>query len=82
MSGSKPRTSVSKLLSYKQKKEVLKNVKKLKGSHIFINENFCFETVQRRKEHWYEVKHLKSEGQIAFLNYRSIVVEGRRDGGD
>ena len=33
----KPRTIVCKLLSYKQKKEVLRNAKKLKGSDIFIN---------------------------------------------
>ena len=36
----KPRAIVCKLLSYKQKKEVLKNAKKLKGSNIFINEDF------------------------------------------
>ena len=45
----KPRTIVCKLLSYKQKKEVLKNAKKLKGSNIFINEDFCFETMQPGK---------------------------------
>ena len=80
-SRNKPRTIVCKLLSYKQKKEVLKNVKKLKGSNIFINEDFCFETMQRRKELWEEVKRLRCEGQIAFLHYRSIVVKGRRDSG-
>ena len=63
-------------MSYKQKKEVIKNVKKLKGSDIFINEDFCFETMQRRKELWEEGKRLRSEDQIIFLNYRSIVVRG------
>ena len=48
-SSNKPRTIVCKLLSYKQKKEVLKNAKKLKGSNIFINEDFCFETMQPGK---------------------------------
>ena len=52
----KPRTIVCKLLSYKQKKEVLNNVKKLEGSNIFINEDFCSETTQRRKELWEEVR--------------------------
>ena len=45
----KPRTIVCKLLSYKQKKEALKNVKKLKGSNIFISEDFCSETMQHMK---------------------------------
>ena len=49
-SSSKPRTIVCKLLPYKQKIEILKNVKKLKSSDTFVNERFCFETVQRRKE--------------------------------
>ena len=80
-SSNKPRAIVCKLLSYKHKNKVLKNVKKLKGSDIFVNENFYFETIQRRKEPWVEVKRLRSEGQIAFLNYHSIVVKGRRDSG-
>ena len=54
-------------MSYKQKKEVIKNVKKLKGSDIFINEDFCFETMQRRKELWEEGKRLRSEDQIIFF---------------
>ena len=60
----------------------VKNAKKLKGSNIFINEDFYFETMQRRKELREEVKRLRNEGQIAFLNYRSIVLKGRRDSGD
>ena len=61
-SSNKPKTIVCKLWSYKQKKEVFKNAKKLKGSNIFINEDFCFETMQHRKELWEEVKRLRSEG--------------------
>ena len=49
-SSNKATTIVSKLLSYNQNKEVLKNVKKLKGSNIFINEDLSFETIQHRKE--------------------------------
>ena len=44
-SNNKPRTAVCKLLSYKQKKTVLKNLKKLKGGNIFNKEDFCFETM-------------------------------------
>ena len=58
----KPRTIVCKLLTYKQKEEILRNTKKLKGSKIFINKNFCYETMQYRKKGYekkskiYEVK--------------------------
>ena len=40
-----PRTIVCKILFYKPKKEVLKNAKKLQGTDIFINEEFCNETM-------------------------------------
>ena len=48
--GAKVTTIVCKLLNYKQKKEILRNTKKLKGSNIFINEDFCYETMQYRKK--------------------------------
>ena len=70
----KPRTIVCKLLNYKQKEEILSNAKKLKGSNVFINEDFCYETMQYRKILWEEVKNLRGQGKIAYLNYRSIVV--------
>ena len=46
----KPATIVCKILSYKQKREVLKNANKLQGTDIFINEDFCHETMQHRKQ--------------------------------
>ena len=48
-SSNKPKTIVCKLLSYKQKKEVLQYAKKL-GSNIFIIEDFCVKTIQRKEE--------------------------------
>ena len=38
--------------------------------------------MQHRKELWEEVQRLHSEGQIAYLNYRSIAAKGRRDQGE
>ena len=54
----KPRTIVCQILSYKQKKKVLKNANKLKVANIFINQGFCYETVHHRKELWQEDKRL------------------------
>ena len=54
-----PRTMVCKLLSYKVKVKVLQNCKRLKGSHIYINEDQP--TLQYRKELWKEVKPLREE---------------------
>ena len=72
-----PRTIVIKLANYKDKSMILRNVK-LKGSNIFINEGFSKQTTDLRKELWREVKQLRSEGKIAYLNYRTVVTK-RRD---
>ena len=70
----KPRTIVCKLLNYKQKEEILRNTKNLKGSNFFINEDFCRETMQYRKNILEKVKNLRIQDKIAYRNYRSIVV--------
>ena len=54
-----PQTIVCKLLSYKDKVKALQNCKKLKSSHIYINEDFCRALLQYRKEFWKEVKWLR-----------------------
>ena len=52
----KPRTIVCNLLSFKEKKLVMKNAKKLKNMNIFIDEDFPPETMEYRKQLWEEVK--------------------------
>ena len=72
----KPRTIVCRFLNYKDKTNILKNAKKLKGKNIFINEDFSHETMELRKELWEKVKKKhREEGKIAYLHYRTIVVK-------
>ena len=52
----KPRTIVCNLLSFKEKKLVMKNAKKLKNTNIFIDEDFPPQTMEYRKQLWEEVK--------------------------
>ena len=59
--------------SFKDKNIILKNVNKLKGSDLYINEDFSRETLELRKKLWEEVKQMCSEGKFAYLNYRSII---------
>ena len=72
-SKNKPRTIACKLLRFKDKQTILRKVKLLKGTNIFINEDYCQGTVEYRKELLKEVKVLQSQEKIAYLNYRSIV---------
>ena len=69
----RPKTIVLKLLNYKDKVKVFRNVNKLKESGIYINEDFCKETTDRRKELWKEVKVLRDQGKYAVIRYDRIV---------
>ena len=63
------------LRNFKDKENILKNCRKLKGTNIFVSEDFSQETLEHRRELWKEVKRLREEeDKIAYLNYRSIVV--------
>ena len=60
-SRSKSRTIVYKLLRFKDKQNILRKGKLLKGTNIFINEDYCQDTVEyrrncRKKLKFYEAK--------------------------
>ena len=61
----------------------MKNAKKLKNTNIFIDEDFSPESMEYQKQLWEEVKELRTKGNIAYLNYRSVVYKGmKRDNAD
>ena len=64
----KPRTIIYKNLRFKAKENVLRKAKLLKGTDIFINEDYCKDTVEYRKELWQKVKLLESQGKKAYMN--------------
>ena len=50
MNEKRPRTIILKLLDFKDKTEILRNARRLQGTGIFINEDFCYETTIIRKD--------------------------------
>ena len=79
----RPRTIVCNLLSFKEKKLVMKTAKKLKNMNIFIDEDFSPEMIQYCKQFWEEVKELHRKGNIAYLSYWSVLNKGmKRDNSD
>ena len=65
---SKPRSIIIKLLDYKNKKIILDNAKKLKGSGVYIYEDFSAETMAIRNDLWPEVKCLRYAFKFSILN--------------
>ena len=57
-SRNKSRITVCRLLRFKDKQNILRKAKLLKGTNIFINEDYCQDTVKYRKKLWEDVKVL------------------------
>ena len=73
-----PRTIICRLLNFKDKDNILKRCRNLKGTNIFVHKDFCQETLKQGIEPWKEIKRLREEeDKIAYLNYRSIVVRSK-----
>ena len=73
--GNNPRTIIYNLLRYKDKVKILQKGNKLKGTNIFINEDFSRETMELRKQLWKEIKAYRDKGRVVYLSYRTVVVK-------
>lgn len=69
-----PRTIIIKLLDFQNKNKILSLSRKLKGTGIFINEDFANETMEIRKKLWEDVKRFRKEGKFAIIKYDKIFV--------
>ena len=68
------RTIVLKLRDYEDKKIILENAMKLKGSNIFINEDYSFTTRKIRKELFEQAKLHRQNGHYAKVVYNKLIV--------
>lgn len=73
----KPRPIRVIFVKSKTRDNIISNRKSLKGSKIFISENFTKEVLEKRKALLPEVKKLRDEGKTAFIKYDKIVVQDR-----
>ena len=69
-----PGTIACNLMSYNGKVLISKRSNKLEVANIDINENFSYDKTIHRKQLWQQEKNLRSEGNLAYLNCRPIVV--------
>ena len=70
-----PRTIICNLLRYKGKLKILQKANKLKGTNIFMNEDFSRETMELRKQLRKEVEAHRDKGRVACLSSRTVVVK-------
>ena len=70
----RPRIIVLKLLNFKEKEDILSKARLLKGTGVFVNEDFAKETREKRKLLWEEVKKHRIEGKYAVIKYDRVFV--------
>ena len=75
----KKRTIIVKMLRYKDREDVLKAARKKKLANIYVNEDYCEETIKRRKELIPVMKEKRAEGKFCYINVDKLVVRDRRD---
>ena len=71
------RQTVVQFNSYKNKLDILRNCKKLKGTNFSIFEDFSKETARIRKEKWKEVLKNRKDGKISYLQYKTVICKQR-----
>ncbi|XP_078667360.1 uncharacterized protein LOC144909172 [Branchiostoma floridae x Branchiostoma belcheri] len=76
--GDRPRPIVVKLLRYKDKQNILRQAKMLKGTQIFINEDFSDKIRQKRKDLQPALRAARERGQVAYIRFDKLVISDRR----
>lgn len=75
--GDRPRPIVVKLLRHKDRSAILQRTKSLKGSKIFINEDFTEAVRRKRKELMPDLRAARERGDIAYLRHDRLIVHPR-----
>ena len=73
------RTIVCRLLNFNDKELIQDNLKKLKDTSIYINEDFSEETCRLRKELFEQQKMHRDEGRYAKVVYNQLIVREFRN---
>ena len=69
----RPRTIVVKFLRFKDREAVLQRAKQLKGTNIYLNEDFPEAVRQKRKELLPAMRAARDRGDIAYLRYDKLI---------
>ena len=72
-----PRTIIARLSTDLDRDEIMKKTNRLKGSGIFINEDYSEATAKIRRELQPQLRTARDSGKLAFIRGRQLVVRDR-----
>jgi len=75
--GDRPRPIVVKFSRFKDKQSILRHAKLLKGTSIYINEDYSERIRQKRKDLLPALRAARERGQVAHIRYDKLVISDR-----
>ena len=75
--GDRPRPIVVRFLRYKDRSTILQHTKNLKGSKIYINEDYTDAVRRKRKELMPDLRAARERGDIAYLRHDKLIIRPR-----
>ena len=79
--GERPRAIVAKFLKFGDRDLVLRSAPKLKGSNIFVNEDLCEASLEKRKIQLPALQEARRNGKIAYFRHTKLIVKDRPNHG-
>lgn len=76
LKNNKARPTFVQLASGKKRTEILKGGHNLKGSNVYINEDYSKEIQTQRRELIYHMKKAREQGNNAKINYNKLTING------
>ncbi|XP_035693558.1 LOW QUALITY PROTEIN: uncharacterized protein LOC118427744 [Branchiostoma floridae] len=75
--GERPRPIVAKFLRYKDKQTISGKAKMLKGTSIYVNEDFSDRVRRKRRELQPALRAARERGQLAYIRFDKLVISDR-----
>ena len=70
-----PRTIIARLNRELDRDSIMRSTRKLKQTGIFINEDFCENTMRIRKELYPKLKAAREANNIAYIRRRNLIIK-------
>ena len=73
----RPRPVVARFLRYGDRELVMRNARKLKGTNIYVNDDLCPASQEKRRQQLPHLKQARSEGKIAYFRHTKLIIRER-----
>ena len=73
----RPRTIIAKFLHFGEKQDILRKSYKLKGTNIFVNEDLCEASQEKRREQLPLLRDAKRDGKLAYFVHTKLIIRNK-----